>query len=55
VANARKLRAIYENDRKCDALDARMLAKLLRVDPELLHPIRHGSEQAQRDLLTFKA
>jgi transposase len=31
-----------------------MLAKLLRVDPELLHPIRHGSEQAQRDLLSVK-
>ena len=31
VANARKLRAIYDNDRKSDLLDARMLAKLLRV------------------------
>ena len=54
VANARKLRAIYDNDRKCDKLDARMLAKLLRVDPELLHPVRHGSEEAQRDLLSVK-
>ena len=54
VANARKLRAIYDNDRKSDLLDARMLAKLLRVDPDLLHPIRHGSEQAQRDLLSIK-
>jgi transposase len=47
VANARKLRAIYMNDRKCDKLDARMLAKLARVDPELLSPIQHGSEQNQ--------
>lgn len=47
VANARKLRAIYQNDRKCDQLDARMLAKLARVDPELLCPIAHGSEQQQ--------
>lgn len=47
VANARKLRAIYQNDRKCDQLDARMLAKLARVDPELLSPIRHGSEESQ--------
>jgi transposase len=54
VANARKLRAIYLNDRKSDELDARMLAKIARVDPSLLYPIEHGSEQAQRDLLQIK-
>lgn len=54
VANARKLRAIYTNDRKCDEYDARMLAKLARVDPELLYPIQHGSEQAQHDLVSIK-
>lgn len=54
VANARKLRAIYQNERKCDELDARMLAKILRVDPELLSPIQHGSEQAQKDLIAIK-
>jgi transposase len=54
VANARKLRAIYQNDRKCDELDARMLAKLLRADPDLLSPIHHGSEQAQKDLIAIK-
>lgn len=54
VANARKLRAIYQNDRKCDRFDARMLAKLLRADPDLLSPIRHGSEQAQKDLVAIK-
>lgn len=54
VANARKLRAIYTSERKSDRNDARMLAKLLRVDPELLHPVRHGSEEAQRDLLQIK-
>jgi transposase len=54
VANARKLRAIYMNDRKSDELDARMLAKIARVDPSLLYPIEHGSEQAQRDLLQIK-
>ena len=47
VANARKLRAIYQNERKCDEFDARMLAKLARVDPELLSPIQHGSEERQ--------
>jgi transposase len=54
VANARKLRAIYQSDRKSDERDARMLARLARVDPALLHPIKHGSEQAQRDLLQVK-
>lgn len=54
VANARKLRAIYQNDRKCDRFDARMLAKLLRADPDLLCPIRHGSEQAQKDFVAIK-
>lgn len=54
VANARKLRAIYQNDRKCDQLDARMLAKLLRADRDLLSPIQHGSEQAQKDLISLK-
>lgn len=54
VANARKLRAIYTNDRKCDRLDALMLAKLVRVDPDLLHPIEHSSEETQRDFLAIK-
>ncbi len=54
VANSRKLRAIYQNERKSDMLDARMLAKLARADVSLLHPVTHGSEQAQRDLLRIK-
>lgn len=54
VANARKLRAIYSNPRKCDRYDARMLAKLARADRELLHPIEHRCEEAQRDLLSIK-
>ena len=54
VANSRKLRAIYTNDRKSDERDAMMLAKLARMDPSLLYPIKHGSEQSQRDLLQVK-
>lgn len=54
IANARKVRAIYENDRKCDRVDALMLARFARVDPELLHPIQHTSEDAQRDQLAIK-
>jgi len=54
VANSRKLRAIYKNPRKSDRKDAEMLARLARVDETLLGPIKHGSEEAQRDLLQIK-
>ncbi len=54
VANSRKLRVIYRNPRKCDRKDAEMLARLARVDDTLLGPIKHGSEEAQRDLLQIK-
>ena len=54
VANARKVRAIYQSDRKCDKRDAFMLAKLARVDRDLLYPIQHRNEQAQHDLLQIK-
>ena len=47
VANPRKLRAIYTNERKSDECDAEMLARLGRVDPKLLHPIAH---QKTRDV-----
>ena len=36
VANPRKLRAIHANDRKSDKNDARILARLARVDTQLL-------------------
>ena len=55
VANARKLRAIYQNERKCDELDAKMLAKIARLDPELLHPVTHVSQQAMTDRLVLGA
>jgi transposase len=54
VANPRKVRAISENDRKCDLYDARMLAKLAAFDPAMLYPIEHQSEQVQRDFLQIK-
>lgn len=55
VANARKLRAIYENERKCDERDAKMLAKIARLDPELLHPVTHISAQAMTDRLALSS
>jgi transposase len=55
VANARQVRVIYESDRENDKVDARTLARLARVDKELLHPIRHRSEKAQADLTMLRA
>jgi transposase len=40
VGNARRLRAIFGHERKCDKRDAEMLARLLRSDPSLLSPVR---------------
>ena len=54
VASPRKLRAIYANDRKSEKNDARMLARIALMDPQWLYPIQHGTEEAQRDLLTMK-
>jgi len=50
VANARQVKLISQSSRKDDRLDAQTLARLARVDPELLAPIRHRSEEAQQDL-----
>jgi len=55
VANARKLRAIYHNPRKDDRADAETLARLARLDPELLSPIYHRSPQAQADLAVLRS
>lgn len=55
VANTRKVRAIYDNDRKSDKVDAEMLARLARMDPEFLKPIKHRGAQAQADLALLKA
>ena len=55
VANPRQLKLITESSRKCDPVDAQTLARLARVDPLLLRPIRHRSEQAQMDLMVIRA
>ena len=54
VSNPRKVRAIYQHERKSDQRDAQMLARLGRMDRALLYPVRHSSEQAQQDLLRIK-
>jgi transposase len=54
VSNPRKTRAIYQHERKSDRRDALMLARIARMEPALLYPVRHGSEEAQQDLLRIK-
>jgi transposase len=55
VANARNLRMIAESDAKNDTADARMLARLARVGPDLLDPIEHRSKDVQCDLSVIRA
>jgi transposase len=54
VANARQVPLISQSSRKDDRLDARTLARLARVDPQLLRPIRHRSEKAQQELMVIR-
>jgi len=54
VANARRVRAIYDCDNKSDRIDAEKLARLGRFDVKLLSPIRHRSPKAQADLVLVK-
>lgn len=55
VANARKLRLIYANKHKTDKLDAENLARLARLDPQLLYPIEHRGEQSQTHLALVRS
>jgi len=55
VGNPRKLRMIWNSDEKCDDRDAEMLARIARLDPHLLYPIRHRGQKAQADLAVIKA
>ena len=47
VANPRKLRAIYQSDIKTDRTDARYLALIARMEPQLLYPIQHRGVDTQ--------
>jgi transposase len=55
VAHARNVRLIGESSRKDDRLDARTLARLARIDPGLLGPVRHRSAKAQIHLTVIRA
>jgi transposase len=55
VANARKTRLIYANKRKTDEIDAENLARLARVDPKLLYPLKHRSEESQAHMALIRS
>ena len=55
VANARKLRLVYESDNKNDEVDAESLARLARLDPALLHPVKHRRADTQAALAIVRS
>ena len=55
VANPRRVKLISESDNKTDRHDAELLARLGRMDVELLAPVEHRTPQAQADLAVAKA
>jgi transposase len=55
VANPRKTRLIYSNKRKTDEIDAQNLARLARLDPKLLYPLKHRGEDSQAHLAIIRS
>jgi transposase len=55
VANARKLRMIFQSDSKNDRFDAEQLARVARMDPRLLYPIEHRARSARADLSVMRS
>ena len=55
VANPRMMEGSKRRRRKNDRIDAGKLARLGRVDPRSLYPIRHRSGQVRADLLVLRA
>src|SRR5580704_11446968 len=54
VANPRQVKLITESTRKDDRLDAQTLARLARIDHQLLRPIQDRSENAQTALMVIR-
>ena len=55
VANPRKVRLIAHSRRKSDRFDSQTLARLARLDAELLSPVRHRSAECQHELAVLRA
>jgi transposase len=54
VANPKQVKLITESSRKDDRVDAQTLARLARIDPQLLRPIHHRSDKAQGALMVIR-
>jgi transposase len=55
VANDRKLRLIHANKRKTDEIDAENLARLARVDPKLLSPLKQRGQECQAHMAIVRS
>jgi transposase len=55
VANARELQAVTGRSQRTDHHDARQLARLARVDCQLLHPVALRNSGEQADLFVIRA
>jgi transposase len=55
VANPRLMEGSKRRKRKNDRIDAKKLARLGRVDPQSLYPIRHRSREVRQDLVVLRA
>jgi transposase len=55
VAHARNVRLIGDSSRKDDRIDSRTLARLARIDPQLLSPVQHRRAEAQIHLTVIRA
>ena len=55
VANPRLMEGSKGRKRKSDRIDANKLARLGRVDPQSLYPIRHRSREVRQDLVALRA
>lgn len=54
VANTREIPGISHSNSKSDRSDAEKLARYARLDPKLMSPIHHRSEEAQLDLAMIR-
>jgi len=55
IANPRKTSLISQNNLKTDKMDACLLARLVRSDPELLYPVTARDMSTQKDLTLIKS
>jgi len=55
VADARQLRMIWKSEKKSDARDAEMLARILRADPKLLGAVSLKDKTSRASLALIKA